>query len=356
MGPKRILIVGNYGAGNLGDDAILGGIVTELRAVGFNGEIMVTHGSVATSAKIYKDLIKVPFIPTGVRSRLKRKSVKGAKRAITKADLVILGGGGLFIDQETWKAPLIWSEQARWCRKLGTPYICYGQSIGPLKHFLSRYLAKKTFRGAKAIHVRDEASLIQLQEWDLLHAQQGTDPALSYLSQLSKADKKNNQLVISIREWGSFTAKHWKELLLPIQEFAQKHELHPIVLSMDPGNLDEQLELKNIGFKLFVPTSVDKAFEGLSQAKMAVCMRLHANIFTILGGTSLVTLSYSQKVSSIFKSLKVAKAQVLEEKDWNDEKITEALEFALTQTPQFNLEKAVMNNQAFLGHELEAKA
>ncbi|MFT7184265.1 MAG: polysaccharide pyruvyl transferase CsaB [Oceanicoccus sp.] len=353
MGPKRILIVGNYGAGNLGDDAILGGIVTELRSVGYQGELMVTHGAIATSSRIYKDLRKVPFVPTGIRSRFKRKQVKAARRAIQKADLVILGGGGLFVDRESWKAPLIWSQQARWCRKLGTPYICYGQSVGPLKHWLSRHLAKKTFRYAKAIHVRDEASLIQLQEWDLLHAQQGTDPSLSYLSQLQPETNKNNQILISIREWGSFKAKDWEALLLPIQDFAQKHELHPIILSMDPGNPQEQLELKNIGFKLFVPTSVDQAFEGLSAARMAVSMRLHANIFALLAGTSLVTLSYSQKVKSFFKSLKVSKAQVLEQKDWNEAAITEALEFALAQKPQFNLEEAMMNNQAFLAHYLE---
>lgn len=337
----------------MGDDAILGGIVAELRAVGYKGEIMVTHGSVATSASIYQELRKVPFIPTGIRSRFKRKQVKLARKAIQRADLVILGGGGLFVDQESWKAPLIWSEQARWCRKLGTPYLCYGQSIGKLKHRLSRHLAKKTFKGAKAIHVRDESSLQILQEWDLLHAVQGTDPALSYLSKLKKAEKRNNQLLISIREWGSFKAKDWETLLLPIQAFAQKHELHPIIMSMDPGSPQEQLELKNIGFKLFVPASVDKAFEGISRARMAICMRLHANIFALMAGTSLVTLSYSQKVSSLFKSLEVRKAQVLHQKDWNEEGITQALEFALTQTPQFNLEKAMMNNQAFLAHELD---
>ena len=86
---------------------------------------------------------------------------------------------------------------------------------------------------------------------------------------------------------------------------------------------------------------------------MCIRDRLHANIFALTGGTSLLTLSYSQKGQSLFKSLNVKKAQVLENKDWNDESITEALEFALSQKPQFNLEKAMMNNQAFLAHQLE---
>jgi len=354
MDPKRILIVGNYGAGNLGDDAILGGIVTDLRAVGYRGEIMVTHGKISTSLEIYQDLIKVPFIPTGLRSRLRRKQVREAKKAIQKADLVILGGGGLFVDQEIWKAPVIWAEQARWCRKIGTPYICYGQSIGPLNRLLSRYLTRKTFKEAKAIHVRDEASLQLLQEWDLLHSVQGTDAALSYLQTMKKSKKKNNQLLISIREWGKLTAKHWDEILLPVQDFAQKHELHPIILSMDPGNPHEQLQLKKIGFKLFVPTSTAQAFEGISKASMVVSMRLHANIFTLIAGTSLVTLSYSQKVRSLFKSLKVSKANVLEPHEWNETALTDALEIAHKQKPSFNLEKEIEKNQAFLAHAIKA--
>jgi|GEM_PF-1725812 len=353
MGPKRILIVGNYGAGNLGDDAILGGILNDLKAVGYDGEIMVTHGSIATSSKIYQKVKRVPFVPTGLRSRFKRKKVKAAKAAIAKADLVILGGGGLFVDQESWKAPYIWSEQARWCRNLGTPYICYGQSIGPLKRWISRKWAKATFKNAQAIHVRDEASLQLLHEWDLLHATQGTDPAFSFLSQLKTKKKKNNRLLISIREWGTLTHKHWDEILLPIQEFAQKHELHPVILSMDPGNPNEQLQLKNIGFKLFVPSSVEQAFEEIAQSKMMVSMRLHANIFGLVAGSSLVTLSYSQKVKSLFSSLEVSKAQVLEEKDWNETALTEALELALITKPKFNLEKGISLNQAFLAHQLD---
>lgn len=353
MGPKRILIIGNYGAGNLGDDAILGGIITELRAVGFKGEVMATHGPISTSTKIYNEVTRVPFIPTGLRSRLDRKRVKAARQAIAKADLVILGGGGLFVDQESWRAPYIWSRQAKWCRRLGTPYLIYGQSVGPLKGLMSRFWTKQCFKNALAIHVRDEASLQLLQEWDMLHAVQGTDPAFSYLSALHPPRKKNNHLLISLREWGDFRAEDWREILLPIQEFAQKHELHPLILSMDPGSPQEQLQLKDIGFKLFVPGSVEQAFEGIAQAQMVVSMRLHANIFALVAGVSLLTLSYSQKVKSLFASLDVKKVQVLERKDWNEKTLQETLEIARLQKPQFNLEKALNVNQSFLAHHLE---
>jgi hypothetical protein len=72
-----------------------------------------------------------------------------------------------------------------------------------------------------------------------------------------------------------------------------------------------------------------------------------------VGGSSLVTLSYSQKVRSLFKSLKVSKANVLEPHEWNEAAITDALEIAHNQKPSFNLEQEIEKNQAFLSHALD---
>jgi dipeptide/tripeptide permease len=63
----------------------------------------------------------VPFVPFGIRSRLRGGGA--ARKAIAEADLVILGGGGLFTDAENWKAPFLWATQAKACRKLKKKYI-----------------------------------------------------------------------------------------------------------------------------------------------------------------------------------------------------------------------------------------
>ncbi|NTU63536.1 MAG: hypothetical protein HGB05_09055, partial [Chloroflexi bacterium] len=121
----------------------------------------------------------MPFIPSGLRSHFK-KSNKEAFAAVKKADLVIFGGGGLFTDAETWKAPLIWAAQAEAAIRLKKPFICYGQSIGPLKTFFGRHFAKRIFKKAKAIHVRDQASADLLARWKM-EATVGTDAAFSWL-------------------------------------------------------------------------------------------------------------------------------------------------------------------------------
>ena len=351
MGPKRttldrILIIGNYGAGNLGDDAILGGIITELRSVGFKGKIEVTHGGFQSSTDIYKGLKKVPFVPFGLRSRLKRGQKKAAHAAIKGADLVILGGGGLFVDTETIKAPLIWAKQAKTCRKLNTPYICYGQSIGPLKHFISRFVTKRAFKNAKAIHVRDHTSARILRKMRITEVTVGTDPSLSYLQQAnSKAFGPNNALAISVRHWTKSTAKLWTPLLTEIKKFAKKKKLKPILIAMDIRDQKEIKNLKKTGLEVFEPPSALLAYEGIQRSKMAITMRLHACIFALAAKTPLIAISYSPKVESLIKSLG-SNAQLIKAENFSTRKLKKALKKAKREV--LDLETPAMKNQKFL--------
>ena len=79
MAVKKILIIGNYGAGNLGDDSILAGILTDLKQIEYKGKISIMHGGADTSPEIYTDLKKVPFAPAGIRSFLSSKKKKAYK-------------------------------------------------------------------------------------------------------------------------------------------------------------------------------------------------------------------------------------------------------------------------------------
>lgn len=336
---KSILIVGNYGAGNLGDDAILGGIVTELRSIGYSGDIRVTHGGSKTSPEIYKGLKKAPFVPAGLRSRFK-KTRKLALEAIMEADLVILGGGGLFTDEESWKAPLIWAAQAKACQNLRKPYICYGQSVGPIKHWWTRVLAKSVFKKAIAVHVRDSVSAKLLNEWGI-EATVGTDPAFSWLSQVKRSIPKKSILLVSLRKWPGFAVAEWKPIVKEIQVFAKKQKLKPILLSMQAGE-----DLKAAGLELYDPFSALAAFEAFEKAQLAVTMRLHAGIFAVAAGTPTLALSYSQKVKGLLED----NCTVLS--SFESEAIRNGLKNLSKKT--LNVEAKLIKNQAFLKKILEA--
>lgn len=366
MGPRNILIIGNYGAGNLGDDAILGGIVEELRLGGFKGSISVMHGGIVSSPEIYKGLKRVPFYPAGFRSFFKREQKKTALRAIGEADLVILGGGGLFTDVESAKAPFIWAAQARAIRKVGKPYIIFGQSVGPLQHGWARALTKKTFLGAKAVHVRDAASKELLSKWGI-RAHVGTDPAFLWLLMKKRPIPRKSVVLVNFRTWPGYASTQWMEWLKEIRIFCKKKKWKPILLLMEACRMEgaknqspqfQNLVLKELGLEIFEPFSALQAFEGIQKASLLIGMRLHANLFALAAGTPHIVLSYSSKVADLYRSLNLINGPtVLEASTLSGTELREALKLVNSQTgthrvPQVNFEKLLAQNQEFLAPHL----
>lgn len=353
MPPRKLLIIGNYGAGNLGDDAILGGILTDLKNVNWNGEVLVTCGGQKTSTEIYKRVKRVPFMPSGLKSHFARTQVKTAQQAFESIDMVIMGGGGLFTDSESLRAPYIWYKQAKALIRAKKPYVIYGQSIGPLRSIWSRHFARKTFKHAKAILVRDQESLHMLSKWGL-KGTLGTDPALSWLTEeLQKQPKKEAVLLISLRHWPKLGLKEWKTWTKPINEYCKKAKLKPIALSMEPTSEKEKRELTQLGWELYAPSSAREALFAFQKAKEALVMRLHAGIFSLTAKTPFIALAYSQKVTSFFESLMFkTPIQILTPPQWTPHNLRDALK-QNNRAPTFNAEEAIQKNRHFLKEQLQ---
>lgn len=83
---QNILIFGNFGAMNLGDESILAGEVAEIKNVSPNAKITVVSRYPSFVKKIHDGLIN------GVALRQPITLLK----AILKANIIIVGGGGLF--------------------------------------------------------------------------------------------------------------------------------------------------------------------------------------------------------------------------------------------------------------------
>jgi len=330
MQARSILVIGNYGAGNLGDDAIFGGILTDLKAIGYTGKVTVMHGGQNISTDIYKGIKKVPFVPFGFRSRIRGIS-KDTLSAIRNADLVILGGGGLFTDQESFFAPMLWATQIKACKRLNKPYICYGQSVGPLKHWLNRYITQKVFKHANGICVRDPLSKLALERLGIKNVILGTDLAFSWLYELKKMIKpeggSTKTLLISLRFWPGTTQKDWEVYLKELKILAKKKNLKPILLAMDLRNKKELKALRQTGLEVFEPSSALGAFTGILRSKMLVSMRLHACIMAITAGTKFLAIAYSQKVSGLLNSI--------------------------NKRPQKDLEAQISKNQDFLSQAID---
>lgn len=350
MHPKRILIVGNYGAGNLGDDAIFAGIVEELRSLGYKGQIELTHGSYPSSNEIYDGFKKNAFAPSGILSSIK-KSRNEAKKAIKRSDLVILGGGGLFIDSESKRAPYIWGRQAILCKKMQKPYFCYGQSIGPITDPNNKSITKEVFDSSGGVHVRDMNSVNFLRSINFdKDITVGTDPALTWLQKQDIHVKKEKIIAISIREWPGVV---WDEILEAILHYSAQKGLRPVFVQMDTRNHKENSLIAKTGRNLFHPKSSLEALTFFKKAEIAITMRLHASIFAMVAGTPFVALSYSDKVKGLMDQMQISKgAIVLQPKDWNSSKIQEALNKIRNEKPAYNSMNLQKKNLDFLARHV----
>lgn len=147
----RCVLVGNYGVGNIGDEALKEYFLTEFRDIRWT----------VVTAKPEHDQ-DVPRLPLGFRSLF--ASWWRTISEIRHADALVFGGGSLFTDIESVWACVIWRSYAVVAAYFGVPVILAFQGVGPWKTKLGRTLAWKTYRSAKAISVRDEKSLARVRE------------------------------------------------------------------------------------------------------------------------------------------------------------------------------------------------
>ena len=112
----RLLISGYYGAGNLGDEALLAGLLQALEAAGIAPQVASLDPDATTRAH-------------GVAAVHR---YRGLPRALWRADAVVSGGGGLLQDVTSTRSLAYYLGVVRAARALRKPVAVFGQSLGPL--------------------------------------------------------------------------------------------------------------------------------------------------------------------------------------------------------------------------------
>ena len=158
---SRILIAGYYGFGNCGDEAILGGMLQDLRVLEPQAKFVVVAGDPAAIRETHR-VEAVAWTDVG-----------GIVAAARGCDLLLLGGGGLFHDY--WEVRTEDILAPRFCgltsyagiplpaRLLDRPCMLYGVGIGPLRTESGRKLTRAAFELCPQATVRDRASIEELR-------------------------------------------------------------------------------------------------------------------------------------------------------------------------------------------------
>jgi len=309
----RALVVGFYGAPNVGDEVLLDLLVRRIRELG--GEPVVASIDPSLTRRMH-GVDAVQFANVG-----------DIARALMHCDVLVMGGGGIFQDHHPFNLDAVYLPYANdisgyarpmlLARQLGVPTIVWGQGVGPLSSEGARTLVRELFQHAAAVSVRDESSKALLRQIgvdrDILVA---ADPGWLFRryhplpAQQAAHDAgqpQNKVLAVVVREWDK---GQWKTSLVEALRTAvpagwqiqwvafQAHTEGSGATSDLPliESLRQQLPGRS-NDELIAPATMDATWQTIASADAVLSMRLHASILALLAGKPTAGLEYDDKLS-----------------------------------------------------------
>ena len=309
----RVGISGSYGGLNLGDEAILQVIVTELAAAApieftiFSRNANDTRDRYPTARVVpVRDLSRGEVLPE-----------------IERLDLLILGGGGILFDSEA----SLFLREVVLAEEVGVPVMVYAISAGPLEQPESRQLVRSCLDAADAITVRERRARQVLEDVGVRREIRVTaDPSFLLEPEPLSPDalkreglEGHSRLVgISVREPGSaapdIDQNHYHALLANAADYmVDRLDADLVFVPMEHRLLDvqhsHQVAAKMANARRATVLKGDytpgQLLTLVGHFAFAVGMRLHFLIFAALRQVPFVALPYAVKVSGMLEALEM---------------------------------------------------
>ena len=306
----KILVCGNYGVGNLGDEALLSGLHELFTELTTDAELVAMG--------------KGRLFPFGIRSFLRSlinwKLWARPYRLMREADIVVIGGGGLFTDEERALAGLFWALHGLVAHYLlKRPVLVLGVSSGTMGA-VSSWATQRLVRVARLVSVRDRRTLKKFSGW-----REGVvaGPDLSYFcSEFADAQTENRPatekyVIFALRPFKLFTENMIKICAQFADFLVQNYRYRIVFLPFDKktgsdGHFMNKIIEQMVNKKAAIvhPFSSDRRMisQKLFGAELIYAMRLHAGIFSILSNAALIPLNYMTKSKAFWEQFGDIKA------------------------------------------------
>jgi polysaccharide pyruvyl transferase CsaB len=319
---RSVLVVGRYGSGSTGDEAILAALVSGLaarrsgvRLVAASGDPGQTRQRQGVDAVDLRDPLSLV-------------------EAVRQSDVVVIGGGGLFQDDAGVESPTLltpghggvtlYAGPAVLAAAARKPYALHGLGVGPLASEPARHIVRAVASGASRISVRDEASR------ELLTAIGAAGPAVSVAADpaflvSSEHVRPEDVLIgmgieprppivgVALRPWaGGTEPRAWESAVVSALDSlveATGATLLFVPFEKGPGSEDDDFALASrirrrlaradraaVLSGLLAPSDTASLLGGCD---LVVAMRLHAAVFAIAGQVPVVALGYDPKVEGL---------------------------------------------------------
>ncbi|HET7815482.1 MAG TPA: polysaccharide pyruvyl transferase CsaB [Candidatus Baltobacteraceae bacterium] len=298
----RFLLSGYYGFGNLGDEALLEVIVSQLKTRYPYAEIDVLS---AAPEKTSHEL-RVDATP--------RWDARAVRSAIDRADIVLSGGGGLLQNATSLRSLIYYAGILRTTSKANRKSMIFAQSIGPLD-FWGRKIVKEWCKGVDAATVRDARSQQLLSSLlPDVKVDRTADPVFLYdleeddssLDAEGIGPQSDPLVIFSVRK-----AQGLKEridvLARAADRFAQVHGARVAFLPLGgppDAEVSTQVIRKCKTAPMLLPECpLPRAASIIKRARVVVGMRLHALIIAARYAVPFLAIPYDPKVGALCDDL-----------------------------------------------------
>ncbi len=299
----RLLISGYYGFGNVGDDALLQVIVSQIKTRHPYAAIEVLSAKPDDTAHE----LRVEATP--------RWEAKSVRRAIDRADVLVSGGGGLLQNATSLRSLIYYAGILRAAGRARRKAMIFAQSIGPLD-FWGKVVVKECCKDVTAATVRDARSLQVLAPLVPPHVrvQRSADPVFLYDGPQDDLDLRAEGLgphsdpfvIFSVRKAAGM--KDGLDIIARAADrFAQAYGARVAFLPLG-GPPDAELSTLVIRKCKTAPVllpecSLARAAGIIARAGAVVGMRLHALIFATRYAVPFLAIPYDPKVTALCEDL-----------------------------------------------------
>ena len=326
----RLFVVGYYGFQNLGDEAILSSMLASLENTLPGAEVVVTSGDPeATTARHRIGAVHWRDIPAIVRE-------------VGESDLVILGGGGLFLDywgyagdtlltRDHWGLPFF-AGPAVVAALNGKPLLLYSVGVESLSSAEARATTKAIFDLSWAATVRDEVSADFVTDL-------GVDPGLIRVTadpvfeialreprfaSVKPGSLRTDQSIegpevgVALRSWGvGVDPDAWvTEVAEAVEAFVTRNQGRAVMIPFQTLEDEKEYDDRDIAAKVASrfrdqqrvvvsesPADAERAAALFAACDVVLGMRYHAVLLAAVAGRPIVALEYAPKIRALMNQL-----------------------------------------------------
>lgn len=278
----KILLSGYYGFGNLGDEALLAGLLSALRSP-FEPSLRVLSRAPRSTTALHG---------VGAEDRLRGLAT------LVRPSLLVSGGGGLLQDKTSRRSLHYYLGVIALARRLGRRVIVYGQSVGPLSPAGEKAVAR-ALRGLP-IAVRDEPSQRLLARLEL-SATLVADPAL-LLPRPAATPSVDAPVLLIPRAGYPEVTEALKGLALELR----RHTIPVAGLAFHPeedGAALAELRAALPTLTLLSAATPQAALEHIARSRHVVSARLHGLILAARARRPLSGIAYDPKVAAFLSEV-----------------------------------------------------